>query len=196
MPTRPRLTPKEVAAFADVPVNVVEKAIEDHLLPVHREATISKRPRRLLDPWSVAYVAVTGHLKGRLTAAEKRAFSRRLRKARPEEIERGHWEIVPALTVDIGRLVGDRMSRASRYCSARDRYITVDEDIKGGTPVIRGTRMTVYSVLGRIERGDTVDDLAAENPDIPREAFEAAVLYARANPLVGRPGGRPWERWK
>ena len=75
MPTRPRLTPKEVAAFADVPVNVVEKAIEDHLLPVHREATISKRPRRLLDPWSVAYVAVTGHLKGRLTAAEKRAFS-------------------------------------------------------------------------------------------------------------------------
>ncbi len=45
-----------------------------------------------------------------------------------------------------------------------------------------------------MEHGDTLDELAADNPDIPREAFEAALVYARTHPLVGRPGGRPWER--
>ena len=65
-------------------------------------------------------------------------------------------------------------------------------EFKGGTPVIRGTRMTVYSVLGRIEHGDTIDAILAENPDLTRDALEAAVIYARTHPLVGRPSGRPW----
>ena len=33
-----------------------------------------------------------------------------------------------------------------------DAYIVVDDEIMGGTPVIRGTRVTVYAVLGRIVR--------------------------------------------
>ena len=52
--------------------------------------------------------------------------------------------------------------------------------------------MTVYSVLGRVDHGDTIDDILSENPDLSREALEAAVTYARAHPLIGRPGGRPW----
>jgi uncharacterized protein (DUF433 family) len=76
--------------------------------------------------------------------------------------------------------------------AARDPFIVVDEGVKGGTPVIRGTRMTVFSVLGRVERGETVDDILADNPDLRREALEVAIIYARAHPLVERPGGRPW----
>jgi uncharacterized protein (DUF433 family) len=64
----------------------------------------------------------------------------------------------------------------------RDRLITVNPDVQGGTPVIRGTRMTVYSVLGRVEHGDTIADILADNPDISRDAVEAAVAYARAHP--------------
>ncbi len=74
----------------------------------------------------------------------------------------------------------------------RDAHIVSDPEILGGTPVIRGTRMTVYSVLGRLQDGDSIDDLTADNPDIPREAFEAAAIFARAHPLRGRPSGRPW----
>ena len=68
----------------------------------------------------------------------------------------------------------------------RDPFIVVDPAIQGGTPVIRGTRMTVYSVLGRIEHGDTVEDILADNPDIARDAVEAAVRYARAHPRAQR----------
>ena len=73
-------------------------------------------------------------------------------------------------------------------------FIVVDEEIKGGTPVIRGTRMTVYAVLGRVDHGETIDDILADNPDLTREALEAAIIYARSHPLVGRPGGRPWAK--
>ena len=84
------------------------------------------------------------------------------------------------------------LHNAERYREARDLYITTDADILGGTPVIAGTRIAVYAVLGRLQDGDTVDDLIDEYPEVPREAFEAAELYARTRPLRGHPSGRPW----
>jgi len=82
--------------------------------------------------------------------------------------------------------------KTEKYRAARDAFIVIDEAIKGGTAVIRGTRMTVYAILGRVEHGDAIDDILAENPDLTRDAVEAAIIYARTHPLVGRPGGRPW----
>ena len=102
------------------------------------------------------------------------------------------FELEPAVEIDLGRLIGDALARTDRYRTARDAHIVVDETILGGTPIIRGTRMSVYSVLGRIVHGDTVEGVIADNPDLAREAVEAAVIYARSHPLVGRPGGRPW----
>jgi uncharacterized protein (DUF433 family) len=72
-----------------------------------------------------------------------------------------------------------------------DTFVVIDDEIQGGTPVIRGTRMTVYSVLGRIEHGDTIEDILEDNPDLTREALQAAVDYARAHPSVDWPG-RAW----
>ncbi len=61
-------------------------------------------------------------------------------------------------------------------------YLESRADILGGEPVIKGTRITCRSVLGRIEDGDTIDDLCAEYDSIPRAAFEAAIRYARTHP--------------
>ena len=63
-----------------------------------------------------------------------------------------------------------------------DSWIETNETVQGGTPVIRGTRITVYSVLARVEGDETLDTLVANNPDVPREAFEAAISFARAHP--------------
>lgn len=52
--------------------------------------------------------------------------------------------------------------------------------------------MTVYSILGRIEHGDTVEDVLADNPDLRREAIEAAIIYARTHPLLEHQAGKPW----
>src|SRR5438477_4393295 len=47
---------------------------------------------------------------------------------------------------------------------------------------------------GAIDHGETIDDILADNPDLTLEALEAAIVYARSHPLVGRPGGRPWAK--
>jgi uncharacterized protein (DUF433 family) len=51
----------------------------------------------------------------------------------------------------------------------------------------------VYSVAGRIGHGDSIDSILEDNPDLCREAIEVALDFARANPFIGRLGGRPWQ---
>ncbi|HEY1931015.1 MAG TPA: DUF433 domain-containing protein [Acetobacteraceae bacterium] len=194
MPTPATLSPREVAELSGAPKRVVEKAIEEHVLRTRLLASRNgaRRARRMLPTHAVAYAAVVDRLDLRLSVTHKRRLARHLAHLPPHEIRTARVELSPAVELDVGRLVGDAMDRAERYRAARDRAIVIDDDIKGGTPVIAGTRMTVYSVLGRIDHGETVDDILTDNPDLARDAVEAAVTYARTHPLMGRPGGRPW----
>src|SRR5216683_1905449 len=194
MPTAATLSPREVAELSGAPKRAIEKAIEERVLSV-RLASLRGAPRgarRMLPVYAVAYAALVKNLGLKLTSAQKKRLIAKLAQLEPTAMCRARVELIPAVEIDVGRLVGDVMDRAERYRVARDASIVIDEAIKGGTPVIRGTRMTVYSVLGRIEHGETVDDVLNDNPDLSREAIEAAIIYARTHPLIGRPGGRPW----
>jgi len=188
------LSPREVAELSKVPKRVIEKAIEERVLPVQLLAMpgATRRARRLLPAYAVAYVTIVSKLEVKLGLVQKKRLAAWLARAKPGQVRKARLELAHALELDVGRLVGDVMDRAERYRSARDALIVLDEAIKGGTPVVRGTRMTVYSVLGRIEHGETVADILADNPDLSRKALEAAIIYARSHPLMGRPGGRPW----
>ncbi len=194
MPAAATLTPREVAELSGVPKRVIEKAIEERVLRVRFRAARgpARHSRRMLPLHAVAYAAVIAKLDLRLTTAHKKRLLSKLAHLRPADIRSARVELAPAVEIDIGRLVGDVVDRAERYRANRDTSIVIDEAIKGGTPVIRGTRMTVYSVLGRVDHGETIDDILADNPDLSREALEAALIYARTHPFMGRPGGRPW----
>ncbi|WP_195838302.1 DUF433 domain-containing protein [Methylocystis rosea] len=74
-------------------------------------------------------------------------------------------------------------NRAWDDADVRDAWIESIPEIKGGAPVIKGTRITAYAIEARLLHGDSLDEIAAENPDIPREAFVAALLFAKAHPL-------------
>ncbi len=146
----------------------------------------------MLPVHAVGYAALIAKLHLKLSRAHKQRLVSNLAALKPVEIGEARVELEPGVEIDVGRLIGDIVDRAERYRATRDASIVIDELIKGGTPVIRGTRITVYSVLGRVEHGDTVDDIQGDNPDLSRDAIEAAVTYARTHPLIGRPGGRPW----
>lgn len=188
------LTPREVAELSGAPKRVVEKAIEERVLRVRFRAArgTMRHTRRMLPTHAVAYAAIITKLDLKLTADHKKRLLAGLAHLKPRDVRKARVELAPAVEIDVGRLVGDLMDRAERYRATRDALIVIDEAIKGGTAVIRGTRMTVYSVLGRVEHGETIDDILADNPDLSREAVEAAIIYARTHPLMGRPGGRPW----
>ncbi|HZL01051.1 MAG TPA: DUF433 domain-containing protein [Caulobacteraceae bacterium] len=185
------LTAREVAELSGAPKRTIEKAVEEG---VFRPVATAGRRRggRVLPNHAVAYALVIGKLRTRLDLASKHRLAARLAGLRPATVAKARFELEPAVEIDVGRLVGDGLARTARYLAARGVHIVIDDGILGGTPVIRGTRLSVYSVLGRVADGDTLDDLLADNPDVAREALEAAVIYARSHPLVGRPGGRPW----
>jgi uncharacterized protein (DUF433 family) len=190
------LTPNEVAILADVAPRSVRKAIEEGVLrtTATRIPALGPERRQSLSADAVIYMTTMREIDIPLPLETKREIAARLRARLPGRLG-GHLAVRGPLSVDLGRLgakLAEARARADRYRRDRDRWIERNPHIKGGTAVIKGTRITVYSVLGRVEGGDTIDEIAEENYDVPREAFEAAVVYARANPMRGRPGGRPW----
>jgi len=74
--------------------------------------------------------------------------------------------------------------------------ITVNPQIFGGKPIVRGRRLAVEHILGMLAAGDTVETLLAAYPWLEREDIQACLIYARrlvsherVEPLVLEIGG-------
>ncbi|MCA9259888.1 MAG: DUF433 domain-containing protein [Planctomycetales bacterium] len=186
------LTPREVAELASVPKRAVEKAIEEKVLAVHKASwnlPFGRPERRFLGIESVAYIRLMRRLSGEvsLTVPAKRKLARSMRAYDVPRLKAAQIEIAPSVTADVGAAAGEAIERAERYAKAREHWIESVAGIKGGLPVIRGTRLTAHSLAARVEHGDRIEDLIAENPDLPAEAIEAAIVFAKSHPLPGRP---------
>lgn len=57
--------------------------------------------------------------------------------------------------------------------------ITVNPNIFGGKPIIRGQRLAVEHVLGMLAAGDLPADLLAAYPWLEMADVQACLLYAR-----------------
>jgi len=56
--------------------------------------------------------------------------------------------------------------------------ITVNPQIFGGKPIIRGRRLAVEHVLGMLAAGDTVETILEGYPWLEPEDVQACLLYA------------------
>jgi uncharacterized protein (DUF433 family) len=56
--------------------------------------------------------------------------------------------------------------------------ITVDPDLMGGQPTIRGLRVPVATVVAMVADGMTADEIVAELPDLTRDDVSEALHYA------------------
>ncbi|MFZ0204928.1 MAG: DUF433 domain-containing protein [Roseiarcus sp.] len=181
------LTPNEVAALAGTSRTIVEKALEQKILGASRGA---RADRRLLPLHAVALAATAKILGRRLSVNDKKRVAREIASMSPAGLKMAEIEIAPSVLVRIGSLTREAVGRAERYAAARDAHIEIAEGVQGGRPVIKGTRLTVSAIYGRLSSGDTVDTLVEDYPEIPREAFEAAFLYGKTHPRIGRPTSR------
>ncbi len=72
------------------------------------------------------------------------------------------------------------------------QWIESNPEVMLGKPVIRGTRITVESVLEALGAGESVDDLLAAHPRLTREAIQAALAFAaealKADVIYPAPG--------
>ena len=58
------------------------------------------------------------------------------------------------------------------------KRITVDPGIFGGKPVVRGLRIAVEHVLGKLAAGDTAEHIVKEYPFLEPEDIQACLIYA------------------
>jgi uncharacterized protein (DUF433 family) len=179
---RSLLSRREAAELAGVPLTAVNKAIEQKAIrPV-------KATRGLAIPIEeMAPLVVISRVGVPLPTRAKRRIREWLITATEQEGEPHELALSEALVVRWSEEFAAILRDARTYAERRREYIEIDPDVKGGEPVIRGTRLTARAVLARLAGGDSVSDLAAEYPDVDAEAFEAAAVYARTHPLRGRP---------
>jgi uncharacterized protein (DUF433 family) len=189
------LTINEAAHLAGVSTKLIEKSVESGILrPDKVTDGLTHRLTRRLPLAAVPYLsAINDEWLRDLPVARKRRIWTIVSRSRLEaEARLCEVRLNDTITLDLEGLAGARTRMAYAYRVARDAHLVADETILGGTPVIHGTRLTVYAVLGRLEGGDTIAELVEDYPETPPAAFHAAETYARTHPLRGRPSGRPW----
>ncbi len=192
MPITADLTIRETAALSGVSLAMIEKAVETRILrPVGGPPRLRGGSMRYLPVRAVVYFhALKAANLTDLPLRHKRSIWSCMTQLEPMKLKT--IEFTPGAMLDLERLAAESLRKAEKYRENRDRYITSNPDILGGTPVIAGTRISVYSVLGRLQDGETADDISMDYPKISEQAIETAELYAKAHPLRGRPSGRPW----
>ena len=181
-PPRPLLSRREAAELAGVPLSAVNKAIEQKAIrPVRARRGVGIPVEEIGPLVVIARVGVP------LPTQAKRRIRTWLMTAAEQEEQPRELALSEALVVRWSEEFAGIVRDAREYTERRAEYLESDPEVKGGEPVIRGTRLTARAVLARLAGGDGVSDLAADYPDIAPEAFEAAALFARTHPLRGRP---------
>jgi len=61
------------------------------------------------------------------------------------------------------------------------RQIVRDPHINGGEPTLRGTRVTVRTVLASLAEGAWIDDILADFPTLTEAQVRAVVAFAAAS---------------
>jgi uncharacterized protein (DUF433 family) len=57
-------------------------------------------------------------------------------------------------------------------------HIIVDDNICNGKPVIKGTRISVSTVLSYISAGDSIADILESYPQLTEDDIKACLQYA------------------
>lgn len=58
------------------------------------------------------------------------------------------------------------------------KRITINVNVFGGKPILRGRRLTVESVLSNIAMGKSIEELIEEHPWLEKEDVQACLDYA------------------
>ena len=69
------------------------------------------------------------------------------------------------------------------------RVIVRDAGVCGGQPVIRGTRVTLRTVLASLAEGASVEDIVRDFPTLTADDVRAVIAYAAASAEEDLPVG-------
>lgn len=61
------------------------------------------------------------------------------------------------------------------------QFITRSPEVCGGEPVVKGTRVTIRTILASLAEGATVSNIVEDFPTLTEEAVWAVVAFAAAS---------------
>jgi uncharacterized protein (DUF433 family) len=180
------LTRREAAEIGRVPLNAIDKAIEQGVVKPKRS-----KGKPLLPAHEVALLVLLRQIDVALPAKAKARLRKWLAHLQPLAVG-SELALSEALRIAMTEDVAQTIERAESYTRLRDLYIERNPAVMGGEAVIKGTRVPVRTIASLIEMGETHEVLREDYPHIPEEAYSVAVLWAHANPRRGRPLA-PWD---
>ena len=62
-----------------------------------------------------------------------------------------------------------------------EKYIARDQNICGGEPTIKGTRVTLRTILASLAEGATIEEVLVDFPTLKKEDVQAAIAFAAAS---------------
>lgn len=57
-------------------------------------------------------------------------------------------------------------------------YISIDPNVRFGKPCVKGSRISVYDVLGWLASGMTVDQILSDYPELKEIEIRACLAFA------------------
>lgn len=182
----------ETAAVTGVSARKINRLIDDGLMPTSAFKRVGKS--RFVKAFAAPMV--------RFGAGDGAMLSKRTRIKAMETMERytkSNWRRLVVdpdraldlrfesgtVTVALGEILSSAMTGLGKLAEA-NRRITVDPEIRGGVPVVRGTRIGAYEIAAAISV-DGSEAVLEDFPALTREDVEAAKIYVEAHPRMGRP---------
>jgi uncharacterized protein (DUF433 family) len=179
------ITPTEAAAIIDLPIRYVQKAIDEGPLNGARS-----RNGRAMDLDDLVFLFLIGHIDSelvRITASAKKQLRRKigeaLRASTDLDIGGCVFKVRSALRTVRKRLAVLRKAK---------RKVVSDPEIRGGMPVIKGTRIGAHEIAAMLEQERNEAEFLEDYPTLKAEDLELAKIYAAAYPRRGRPPRHPW----
>ena len=186
------LSTSEAAIGAGVSVTDINRAIDRKILPSKLYSTVtSRRVRKDACLWIAFYFETAESL---TSAARLKAIRNGFGRCNSwQELKDCRVEESRTIEVSLTQIWEDVDRRLNLLKEAREMVIE-DPEILSETPVIKGTRIPVHDVASLVHSGTPIAELLELYPLLKTKQFELASLYAKANPLRGRPKRRTFPK--
>lgn len=181
----------EAAVVSRVSLRDINRVIDERILP---EFFISIENGRRVHAGACPFISFYFESAARLTSEERlltiKTASLRMTRERNlvwAKLLHEDWTIHDGfLAIDLLPFVKGASERMDDLAAARE-IVWLSDDILGGTPVIRGTRVPVYDVAAAVASDHPIERILDAWPSLNAEKVRLATIYAEAYPPRGRP---------
>jgi uncharacterized protein (DUF433 family) len=183
------LSANEAASVTGVPLKQVHRIVDAGLL----EGAVENRAgtRVIVGGRGLVGLKLAYETADLLTPEGRRRLVKRLlQRPQARKVEEN------ALTVEV-RPIENAIRHRLNALERAKKMVAIDNEVLGGTPCLKGTRIPVHDIAAMIANGDERSSVLKAYPQLTPERIELAVLYGEAYPRRGRPRHKPlWRKGK